>query len=59
MTQNLERFIFCFLLFLLMVQLFSCHQNGSQTSKNNKEQEDNSLTLTYQDTLLKYLSLQD
>lgn len=59
MTQNLERFIFCFLLFLLMVQMFSCHQNGPQTSKNNKEQEDNSLTLTYQDTLLKYLSLQD
>ncbi|WP_333886921.1 sensor histidine kinase [Sphingobacterium siyangense] len=42
-----------------MAQLLSCHQSGQQASKNNTHIEDNSLDLTYQDTLLKFLALQD
>ncbi len=42
-----------------MAQLLSCHQNGQQASKNNTHIEDNSLDLTYQDTLLKFLAIQD
>ncbi|WP_313188445.1 sensor histidine kinase [Sphingobacterium siyangense] len=42
-----------------MAQLLSCHQSGQQASKNNTLIEDNSLDLTYQDTLLKFLALQD
>ncbi|MGJ1435489.1 sensor histidine kinase [Sphingobacterium multivorum] len=42
-----------------MAQLLSCHQSGQQASKNKTHIEDNSLDLTYQDTLLKFLALQD
>lgn len=42
-----------------MAQLLSCHQSDRQTSKNNRHIEDKALDLTYQDTLLKFLALQD
>jgi hypothetical protein len=42
-----------------MAQLLSCHQSSQQASKNKTHIEDNSLDLTYQDTLLKFLALQD
>ncbi|WP_343317907.1 sensor histidine kinase [Sphingobacterium multivorum] len=42
-----------------MAQLLSCHQSGRQTSRNNAHTEDKALDLTYQDTLLKFLALQD
>ncbi|WP_448138315.1 sensor histidine kinase [Sphingobacterium siyangense] len=42
-----------------MAQLHSCHQSDQQASKNNTHIEDNSLDLTYQDTLFKFLALQD
>ncbi|WP_313419126.1 sensor histidine kinase [Sphingobacterium multivorum] len=42
-----------------MAQLLSCYQSDRQTSRNNAHTEDKALDLTYQDTLLKFLALQD
>ncbi|WP_313156600.1 sensor histidine kinase [Sphingobacterium multivorum] len=42
-----------------MAQLLSCYQSDRQTSRNNTHTEDKALDLTYQDTLLKFLVLQD
>jgi len=42
-----------------MAQLLSCYQIDRQTSRNNAHTEDKALDLTYQDTLLKFLALQD
>ncbi len=59
MIQNLKRFTFYFLSFVLLAQLFSCHPNSNQTAGNNKRIEDDSQDLRYRDTLLKFLSSQD
>ena len=59
MIRNLTRFTFCFLSLVLMAQLLSCYQSDRQTSRNNAHTEDKALDLTYQDTLLKFLALQD
>ena len=59
MIQNLKRFTFYFLSFVLLAQLFSCHQNSNQAAGNNRRIEDDSQDLRYRDTLLKFLSSQD
>lgn len=50
---------YCLMALLLLVQLFSCHQNKSRDPNKNTVIPNDSLELSYENVLLAYLSTQD
>ncbi|ULT24633.1 hypothetical protein KUH03_37815 [Sphingobacterium sp. E70] len=50
---------YCLIVILLLVQLFSCHQNKPQDAQKATVVANDSLDLSYENVMLRYLSTQD